>query len=269
MQGSDAASGTPGAKGTPRRGKDPLGGQAILPTNENPIGLEAWQSLAESYAANVDTKAHNAFYERPATLSLLPPIEGRRVLDAGCGPGAYAEWLVEHGAEVVALDVSPKMVRLAEARVQGKAQILLADLRKPLDFLESESFDLVVSPLVLDHVEDWDLAFTEFFRLLRRPGYFVFSVGHPSDEFYEHHNEGNYFNVEQVDMTWRGFDTPVVVRYYRRPLGAMLDPLLGAGFTLERLLEPRPLKEFKDQDPEDYAKLVRQPGFICFRAAKI
>jgi 2-polyprenyl-3-methyl-5-hydroxy-6-metoxy-1,4-benzoquinol methylase len=33
-------------------------------------------------------------------LSLPPPVEGRRVLDAGCGPGAYAERLVGRGAEV-------------------------------------------------------------------------------------------------------------------------------------------------------------------------
>ncbi|WP_279387450.1 hypothetical protein [Rubrobacter taiwanensis] len=30
-------------------------------------------------------------YERPATLSLLPDVAGKRVLDAGCGPGVYSE----------------------------------------------------------------------------------------------------------------------------------------------------------------------------------
>ncbi|HET91353.1 MAG TPA: class I SAM-dependent methyltransferase, partial [Chloroflexi bacterium] len=67
-----------------------------------PIAQEAYNSMAEAYAARVDTKPHNAYYERPATLSLLPDIRGKRVLDAGCGPGVYAEWLAESGAEVVA-----------------------------------------------------------------------------------------------------------------------------------------------------------------------
>jgi hypothetical protein len=96
----------------------------------------------------------------------------------------------------------------------------------------------------------------------------MFSVGHPADEFYDHHPHGNYFEVEQVHYVWRGFGTPVRVPNYRRPLGAMLDPLLGTGFVLERLLEPRPIPEFQEKDPRDYEKLMRRPGFICFRARK-
>jgi 2-polyprenyl-3-methyl-5-hydroxy-6-metoxy-1,4-benzoquinol methylase len=49
-----------------------------------------------------------------ATLSLLPDVNSRRVLDAGCGPGFYSEWLIEHGAEVVAVDAGLKMIELAK-----------------------------------------------------------------------------------------------------------------------------------------------------------
>ena len=55
--------------------------------NEEPIAREAYGRLADAYAARLVTKAHNAFYDRPAVLSLLPPVQGKRVLDAGCGPG--------------------------------------------------------------------------------------------------------------------------------------------------------------------------------------
>ena len=90
-------------------------------------------------------------------------------------------------------------------------------------------------------------------------------------EFCDHHPSGNYFEVELVDyeFDWPAYDVLVRVPYYRRPLSAMVEPLLGAGFTLECLLEPRPVPEFEELDPKDYAKLMRQPGFICFRAAKI
>jgi len=92
-----------------------------------PAALDAYETLAESYAALVDTKPHNAYYERPATLSVLPDVRGKRVLDAGCGPGAYAEWLSDRGAEVVAFDVNEKMVQLAKARLGAKAQVVRAD----------------------------------------------------------------------------------------------------------------------------------------------
>ncbi|GIV95435.1 MAG: SAM-dependent methyltransferase [Herpetosiphonaceae bacterium] len=230
----------------------------------------AYDQLAEAYAERVETKAHNACYDRPAVFSLLPPIKGKRVLDAGCGSGAYSDWLVQHGAEVVGCDISPKMVQIARQRLQGRARILQADLSQPLTFAETASFDLIVSALALDYVRDWDTVFAEFYRVLRTPGYLVFSVGHPCDEFCDRHPQGNYFAIEQVAavFNWEQFGVRVRVPYYRRPLNAMLGPLLHAGFILERLLEPRPTPEFREQDPQDYEKLMRQPGFICFRAKK-
>jgi SAM-dependent methyltransferase len=234
---------------------------------EEPIAREAFDQLADGYAARLATKAHNAFYDRPAVLALLPPVAGKRVLDAGCGPGAYAEWLVDHGAGVVGIDVSPRMLDLARRRLGAKALFLPADLGRPLDF-SAAAFDLVLSALVLDYVADWAGVMGEFFRVLRQPGHFVFSVGHPFDEFFDHHPGGNYFDVELVDYEWRGFGPAVRVPYYRRPLGAMLNALLGAGFVLERLVEPQPVPQFQEHDPADYAKLMRQPGFICFRARK-
>jgi 2-polyprenyl-3-methyl-5-hydroxy-6-metoxy-1,4-benzoquinol methylase len=77
----------------------------------------------------------HAYYEGHAALALSPDVRGKRVLDAGCGPGAYAEWLLNHGAVVMGLDVSAKMVRLARQSVGTKGHILQADLGKPLDFL--------------------------------------------------------------------------------------------------------------------------------------
>ena len=236
--------------------------------HEPPIALGTYSRLADAYAARIDTKAHNAYYDRPAVLSLLPAVEGHRVLDAGCGPGVYAEWLAGRGAEVVGVDVCPRMVELARQRLGSKVSVVEADLGRPLDFLPPASFDLVLSALALDYVRDWDAAFGEFFRVLREGGHLVFSVEHPADVFYEHHPDGNYFEVERVEYEWRGISPGVWMPSYRRPLQSMVGPLLGAGFVLERLLEPRPVKEFRVQDPADYDKLMRQPGFICFRARK-
>ena len=235
--------------------------------SRKPIALDAYEALAESYAALVDTKPHNAYYERPATLSLLPEVSGKRVLDAGCGPGVYAEWLADHGAEVVAFDVSPKMVRLAKQRLGTKAHVLQADLDQPLDFLEDDSFDIVLSALALDYIEDWNKVFKEFYRVLRQGGHLVFSTGHPFTEFLLHGTE-SYFRTETVDYEWTSFGMPVRVPYYRRPLNAVVNPLLEAGFVLERLLEPTPTEQFRQKAPQDYEELSKRPGFLCVRARK-
>jgi 2-polyprenyl-3-methyl-5-hydroxy-6-metoxy-1,4-benzoquinol methylase len=67
----------------------------ITAKGPDPVSREAYDKLASSYSARAPTKPHNAYYERPATLSLLGDVRGGRVLDAACGPGIYAELLAD------------------------------------------------------------------------------------------------------------------------------------------------------------------------------
>jgi ubiquinone/menaquinone biosynthesis C-methylase UbiE len=235
---------------------------------KQPVAQDAYNDLAESYAAMVDTKPHNAYYERPATLSLLPDVSGKRVLDAGCGPGFYTEWLVAHGAVVVAFDANEKMVAFAKQRLGDKAQVLVANLEDPLNFLADSSFDIVVSPLVMDYVKEWMPVLCEFHRVLNPRGCLIFSMEHPYMKYATHHLISNYFKVERVEYVWRGFGKPVRVPSFRRPLSAVINPLLKAGFILDQILEPLPTQEFKEEDPEEYEELMRSPGFMCVRAVK-
>jgi len=69
-------------------------------------------------------------------------------------------------------------------------------------------------------------------------------------------------------MEWRGFAESVWMPSYRRPLGAMVDAILGAGFVFGGMLEPRPDERFREADPEDYEKLNRMPGFLCLVGRK-
>ena len=81
------------------------------------IAYEAYEKLADAYAEQIDTMPHNAYLERPATISLLSEVNGKIVLDAGCGPGSLAEWLLDQGATVIGVDASPSMVKHAHKRV--------------------------------------------------------------------------------------------------------------------------------------------------------
>lgn len=67
---------------------------------------------------------------RGRMLEALPrDLTGLRVLDAGCGPGAATIELARRGAEVVAVDISPSLVRIAEDRLPEDlaAQVTFAD----------------------------------------------------------------------------------------------------------------------------------------------
>lgn len=235
-----------------------------------PLARRAYEELAESYAALVPTKPHNAYYERPATLSLMGDVRGRRVLDAGCGPGVYAEILVERGADVVGFDASKRMVGLATERLRGRAEFFRANLEDTWGWLDDGAFDLAVCALAMDYVRDWSGPLSEFRRVLRPGGRLVFSVEHPASTFVRHvyRGGGNYFETEAVGMEWTGFPGRVWMPSYRRSLGNMVGSILGGGFELAGLVEPRPDERFREADPAEHEKLSRMPGFLCFGVRK-
>lgn len=229
----------------------------------HPIAREAYDSLASGYDRRGDTKPANAYLERPATCSLLPAVDGTRVLDAGCGAGHLGTELTECGATVVGLDVSREMLAYARKRVPS-ADFVQADLGSDLP-LVSDGFDGVASSLAFHYVERWESLFFELRRVLRPGGWLVCSVQHPHADFEEYDDSRNYHEIERVSAVWEAFGTSVEVPTYRRPLSAMLDPAFAAGFELDELVEPTPTVEYREADPERYAYETTHPNFLCLR----
>ncbi len=109
--------------------------------SDEPLARAAYDQMAAAFAARVDTKPHNAYYERPATLSLLPEVRGKQVFDAGCGPGVSSKWLVRHGATVFAADASANMVALARRRLGDAVPEVLHEPLPTKDFMHANPED--------------------------------------------------------------------------------------------------------------------------------
>ena len=59
---------------------------------------------------------------RRTLLAWLPDdLTGKRLLDAGCGTGTFAIEAARRGAQVLAIDVSPSLIRIARERSEGQA----------------------------------------------------------------------------------------------------------------------------------------------------
>ncbi len=234
---------------------------------DRPIALAAYERLAEAYAAKAETKAENGYNEHPAIRRVIGAVEGLAVLDAGCGPGFLTRDLLAAGAaRVTAFDVSPAMVRLAQARAPA-AEVFVADMAQPLAGLNDAGFDLVVSSLAIDYVRDWSVPLGEFRRLLRPGGRLVFSVQHPMGA-YDWYRPPSPFGVQYVEATWKGFTAdPVVVPDYYRSFEEMVNPLLAAGFALRGVHETRPAPELEAIDPVKYARGMAYPTFMVIDAA--
>jgi SAM-dependent methyltransferase len=91
---------------------------------------------------------HNAFYHRRLLRQL--PRRSRRVLDVGCGAGAFAAELAQRSERVDALDRSAEMIEEAKRRTPGNVNCVLADVLA--DPLPGQDYDAIFSVTALHHM---------------------------------------------------------------------------------------------------------------------
>ena len=122
--------------------------------------VQAWEQLtSDAPVGRIRTTVRAGRNKMRGTLlSWLPEdLRGRRVLDAGCGTGALAVEAARRGADVVAIDLSPKLVDLARQRMPESFAHGSLDFRSG-DMLDVKlgAFDHVVAMDSVIHYETKD-----------------------------------------------------------------------------------------------------------------
>ncbi|WP_244556659.1 class I SAM-dependent DNA methyltransferase [Enterovibrio nigricans] len=229
---------------------------------------DMYSKFAQQYDDAVQDNIYNAQLERPTLQSMLDAIEGKDIIDLGCGSGIYAEYfLAHHARSVTCIDFSDDMVAIVKRKFGDKVHAYQQDLSKGLPKEPNASFDLAVSPLVLHYIEDLNGVFKDVHRVLKPGGYLAFSTHHPFADF-ECTTTGNYFDRELVREEWNTVGEPVQVAFYRRSLAEITDAITDAGFTITQISEGKIAKEAKLICEETYERLRNQPNFIFFKCKK-
>lgn len=204
--------------------------------------IERWGAIPRS--AHVSTGDHGDFAKTHALnddlLRLIGAVDGRRVLDAGCGQGYLSRLLAATGAEVTGIEAARSSydycVEVERERSQG-IRFLRADLVSLPDELV-RSFDVVVSSMVLGAIPDWRPAMRRCVDALRPGGRLVIALNHPC--------------FEQLWGTWKEHGAYRLTRYldeyevpgmyapdFHRPLAAYLNEVCRLGLRVLEVAEPR------------------------------
>jgi ubiquinone/menaquinone biosynthesis C-methylase UbiE len=126
-------------------------------------------------------KAPNPLFqvEERIMSELIGNVQGKQVLDIGCGTGRYCVLLAERGASVVGIDSSPKMLEQARQKMTPTCQFVVRyGTAEEITFSDNH-FDLVISALTLGHLQDPEPALKEAARVLRNDSQMVISDFHP------------------------------------------------------------------------------------------
>jgi SAM-dependent methyltransferase len=225
---------------------------------------DAYDRLAAVWSVTTDRGPFNGFLERPAVRALVPrPLAGSTVVDAGCGSGAQCAWLLDQGADVIGIDLSPAMVEESRRRCAGRGRLLVADLAHPLP-LEPRSVDGITCSLALHYLRDWEVPLRSFTTSLRPGGWVVISLDHPFAPPLGH-QRGGYLDIELVSDTWTKAGVEVTQHFWRRPLAQTANAFADAGLLIERIVEPQPSAKALERFPVELGPLVGTPSFIVYR----
>lgn len=219
----------------------------------------------------------NNIVEKPTMLSLLPDLQGKRLLDLGCGTGEHLALYLEQGADfVVGVDLSEAMLKQADINLSQKRPhfALYQAAMEQLNTLPEAQFDVITSSFAFHYVQDFPKLLADIKAKLKPNGILVFSQEHPivtayqGGERWEKNAQKeqiayrlNFYRDEgERDRSW--FKQPF--KTYHRTTATIINQLIEAGFQIEKMAEP-----MLAEQPEWHAEfkdLQHRPVLLFLRA---
>jgi 2-polyprenyl-3-methyl-5-hydroxy-6-metoxy-1,4-benzoquinol methylase len=198
-----------------------------------------WDEYADAYAAWL-AKRPPPTYDRDGILArlldLLGELDGKSVLDAGCGEGLLARAMAAGGARVTGIDLSPRLIGMARAQdPDGEIDYRIGDLSQPHPDLEGQ-FDAIGSYLVLNDVERHREFAATLATLAKPGGRIALAFNNPYSSVIREH-VADYFAPSAMGTYLGMWEQGIKAHYYHRTLEEYLDAFLDAGLVLEKLVD--------------------------------
>ena len=207
--------------------------------------------------------------------ALFPDLTDKNVLDLGCGYGWHCKYAVERGAkQVLGIDISKRMIEKAKEK-NADPKILyrvcgLDDFEYPIN-----SYDCVLSNLVLHYVADIGGIFKKICLTLKKDGVFLLNIEHPvftagvnQDWIYNANGEPQYWPVDDYfysgEKITRFLGQDVAKQHHT--LTQILMGLIYAGFRLDAIEEAMPGTNM--MEIPGMADEMRRPMMLLVKATK-
>lgn len=195
----------------------------------------------------------------PAQERLLALRPGETVLDVACGNGQFARRMAALGADVIGIDVAPRMIEHARsAGGSDRIEYRVVDAADPaaLAALGRARFDAAVCTMAIMDMASIEPLLSSLPALLRPVGRFVFSVMHPCFNSARARLVAEETTTDQGELVTRYgvsiFDyiqpralrgvamkgQPAAQYYFDRPISVLFNACFDAGFVLDRMEEP-------------------------------
>jgi SAM-dependent methyltransferase len=246
------------------------------------INRKGWNTVAPKFYGGTALPSYGPLAQTEEQLHLLGDLQGKAVLELGCGSGHSLAYLKkEKGAgELWGIDMAEAQIQYAREYLEKQnipAQLTLASMDEEAG-LPAGHFDLVVGIYSLGWTPDLERTLGLVYSYLKPGGAFVFSWEHPLNLSVRYDKEISGYVLQRpyleegplVDYNWRGVE--IVLQH--RTLSTYINALLQAGFRLEQVIESElNLKAAREKDyaPELWYSVPKArllPTTLIIKASK-
>lgn len=243
---------------------------------DNPIFFERYKQLRGNPISL------NEIVEKPTMFSLLPELNGKKVLDLGCGAGGHLLHYLDLGAEkVVGLDLSQNMLNqaaedFAEFGIPSEKYRFYCLPMAQLDQISENRFDVITSSFAFHYVDDFPDLLVKISQKLTACGMLIFSQEHPITTCYRGGDRWEkdekkrqvayrlaHYREEGVrERNWfqQSFKT------YHRTTATILNNLIQADFEILQVEEPMLANQSEWHD--EFKDLRHRPPLLFVKAQK-
>ena len=211
-------------------------------------------------------------------LNLLGEVQGKKIIELGCGGGQCSITFAKRGAKCTGIDLSEEQIKFAK-NLAKKNDVIVNFIQgdvENLSIFDDECMDIAFSAYVFDWVQNLDKVFKEVFRILNKNGILVFSMGHPFYNCLREYPNPNDLKLKlsyfQREVLEKDGNTGLTINYKLPTIGDIINGLISTGFCIEKIVEPEPVEEkFMNGTSTDYylvevLKII--PATIIVKAKK-
>lgn len=221
----------------------------------------------------------NNLIEVPIIKSMLPNLNGKSILDLGCGSGDMDKYFISCGAKnVIATDISVNMIDCAK-KVNFDNNIDYRVLKMEDISCIPQKFDIVYSSLAFHYIEDFDKLLKDINSLLMPGGMLIFSQESPINmatskaskddqnkieiNGKQYHLLRGYCNEGERQVFWN--DT--LVTKYHRTYATLVNKLIKNNFEIVEIKDSYASEEAIKLCPK-YKYQIDKPYFTFVKAIK-